>query len=100
GGRTTQTLPPAVLYRLVSFWLVAVAGWLVLLILRVRRSVPLKALPAAPKADATAMPDAHELVLLHGQPGSPADWQAVTARLPEQLHAFAPERPGYGESLR
>ena len=30
---------------------------------------------------------AHELVLLHGQPGSPADWQQVAGRLPAQLHA-------------
>jgi pimeloyl-ACP methyl ester carboxylesterase len=46
------------------------------------------------------MPDAHELVLLHGQPGSPDDWQAVIARLPEQLRASAPDRPGYGASPR
>jgi pimeloyl-ACP methyl ester carboxylesterase len=46
------------------------------------------------------MPDAHELVLLHGQPGSPADWHAVIARLPEQLHAVASDRPGYGTSGR
>jgi uncharacterized protein (TIRG00374 family) len=104
GVRTSQALAAAVLYRLVSFWLVAVAGWLILLVLRVRRSVALKALPAVPQgaapADAPAMPDAHELVLLHGQPGSPADWQAVIDRLPEQLHAVAPDRPGYGASRR
>jgi len=41
---------------------------------------------------------AHELVLLHGQPGSPADWQPVAARLPAQLHAVAAGRPGYGSS--
>ena len=41
---------------------------------------------------------AHELVLLHGQPGSPADWQLVIARLPAQLHAVAADRPGYGSS--
>ncbi len=41
---------------------------------------------------------AHELVLLHGQPGSPADWQQVAGRLPGQLHAVAPDRPGYGSS--
>ena len=41
---------------------------------------------------------AHELVLLHGQPGSPADWQQVAGRLPAQLHAVAPDRPGYGSS--
>jgi len=40
----------------------------------------------------------HELVLLHGQPGSPADWQQVAARLPAGLHAVAPDRPGYGSS--
>jgi 3-oxoadipate enol-lactonase len=40
----------------------------------------------------------HELVLLHGQPGSPADWQQVVGRLPAQLHAVAVDRPGYGSS--
>ena len=48
--------------------------------------------------DRTAGLAAHELVLLHGQPGSPADWQLVTARLPAQLHAIAADRPGYGSS--
>jgi pimeloyl-ACP methyl ester carboxylesterase len=41
---------------------------------------------------------AHELVLLHGQPGSAADWQQVVRRLPTQLHAVAADRPGYGSS--
>ena len=45
-----------------------------------------------------AGPGPHELVLLHGQPGSPADWQQVAARLPVRLHAVAPDRPGYGSS--
>ena len=45
-----------------------------------------------------AGPGPHELVLLHGQPGSPADWQQVAARLPARLHAVAPDRPGYGSS--
>jgi pimeloyl-ACP methyl ester carboxylesterase len=40
----------------------------------------------------------HELVLLHGQPGSAADWQQVTARLPTWLHVVAADRPGYGSS--
>ena len=40
----------------------------------------------------------HELVLLHGQPGSPADWQLVSGRLPAPLHAVAADRPGYGSS--
>jgi pimeloyl-ACP methyl ester carboxylesterase len=37
-------------------------------------------------------------VLLHGQPGSPADWQQVAGRLPPRLHAVAADRPGYGSS--
>ena len=41
---------------------------------------------------------AHELVLLHGQPGSAADWQQVAGRLPAQFHAVAADRPGYGSS--
>jgi pimeloyl-ACP methyl ester carboxylesterase len=40
----------------------------------------------------------HELVLLHGQPGSPADWLSLAGRLPAQLHAVAADRPGYGSS--
>jgi pimeloyl-ACP methyl ester carboxylesterase len=40
----------------------------------------------------------HALALLHGQPGLPADWQQVTARLPAQLHTIAVDRPGYGAS--
>ncbi len=35
---------------------------------------------------------AHELVLLHGQPGSAADWVQVAERLPPQLHAVAADR--------
>jgi pimeloyl-ACP methyl ester carboxylesterase len=41
---------------------------------------------------------AHELVLLHGQPGSAADWLEVAERLPAPLHAVAVDRPGYGSS--
>ena len=105
GLRVSQALAAAVLYRLVSFWLVAVAGWLTLLRAagaQARTARPLPAGPAGrgPPAEAPAMPDAHELVLLHGQPGSPADWQAVIARLPPQLHALAADRPGYGASRR
>jgi pimeloyl-ACP methyl ester carboxylesterase len=40
----------------------------------------------------------HELVLLHGQPGSAADWVQVAERLPPQLHVVAADRPGYGSS--
>jgi pimeloyl-ACP methyl ester carboxylesterase/uncharacterized membrane protein YbhN (UPF0104 family) len=109
GLRVSQALAAAVLYRLVSFWLVAVAGWLTLLVLRVRgraRATPVPAQPqAVAPADVPALLDAHELnarelVLLHGQPGSPADWQAVIARLPPQLRASAADRPGYGGSDR
>lgn len=98
GVHSTQALAAAVLYRLISFWLVSLVGWLVLLLLRTRKSVTLTALPDRPAADAPAIPDARELVLLHGQPGSPEDWAAVIARLPPQLHAVAVDRPGYGAS--
>ena len=37
-------------------------------------------------------------MLLHGQPGSAADWQQVAGRLPAQFHAVAADRPGYGSS--
>lgn len=41
----------------------------------------------------------HDLVLLHGQPGLGAEWQQVEARLPDQIRAVAPDRPGHGSSL-
>jgi pimeloyl-ACP methyl ester carboxylesterase len=37
-------------------------------------------------------------VLLHGQPGSSADWQQVAGRLPPGLRVVALDRPGYGAS--
>jgi pimeloyl-ACP methyl ester carboxylesterase len=40
----------------------------------------------------------HQLVLLHGQPGSGADWQQVAGRLPSGLRVVALDRPGYGAS--
>jgi pimeloyl-ACP methyl ester carboxylesterase len=40
----------------------------------------------------------HHLLLLHGQPGSAADWRRVQARLPRRLRAVAVDRPGYGTS--
>jgi pimeloyl-ACP methyl ester carboxylesterase len=40
----------------------------------------------------------HQLVLLHGQPGSGADWQQVLALLPARTPAIAADRPGYGSS--
>jgi pimeloyl-ACP methyl ester carboxylesterase len=52
----------------------------------------------AEATDAVSRLRAHDLVLLHGQPGSGADWLQVTARLPAQLHAVAIDRPGYGSS--
>jgi pimeloyl-ACP methyl ester carboxylesterase len=39
-------------------------------------------------------------VLLHGQPGSPADWLPVADRLPDRFHAIVTDRPGYGASQR
>jgi pimeloyl-ACP methyl ester carboxylesterase len=115
GVRTPKALAAAVLYRLVSFWLVALAGWLILLFLRSRGTAPpVTTLPLESEAaleDAASLEEpvaqedpapaalaARELVLLHGQPGSPADWTAVTARLPAPLRALAVERPGYGAS--
>jgi len=116
GLGTSQALAAVLLYRLASFWLVALAGWLVLLWLRRRPRARIGAgtarncaIPDHAEQDTTMAADiettkrpaslaAHELVLLHGQPGSPADWQQVTARLPAQLHAVATDRPGYGSS--
>jgi pimeloyl-ACP methyl ester carboxylesterase/uncharacterized membrane protein YbhN (UPF0104 family) len=105
GLRVGPAVAAAVLYRLVSFWLKAVVGWLILLWLQAHRpaaeSVREPALePASEPAPSPATPSAHELVLLHGQPGTAADWQAVLARLPAQLHAVAIDRPGYGASKR
>jgi pimeloyl-ACP methyl ester carboxylesterase len=40
------------------------------------------------------------VVLLHGQPGSGADWRHVAERLPRGLSVLAPDRPGYGASQR
>ncbi len=40
----------------------------------------------------------HEVVLLHGQPGSASDWQLVMDRLPGTLDVVALDRPGYGTS--
>jgi uncharacterized protein (TIRG00374 family) len=104
GLRVGQAVAAAVLYRLISFWLIAAVGWLVLLVMRARRpaaeSAPEPVLEPAPGQPPAAQPSAHELVLLHGQPGTAADWEAVMARLPAQLHAVATDRPGYGASRR
>ena len=40
------------------------------------------------------------VVLLHGQPGSGADWEQVADRLPAGLGVVTPDRPGYGASPR
>ncbi|MBO0815011.1 MAG: alpha/beta hydrolase, partial [Actinobacteria bacterium] len=40
----------------------------------------------------------HDLIFLHGQPGTAADWQLVSARLPAWLRVVTPDRPGYGSS--
>jgi pimeloyl-ACP methyl ester carboxylesterase/uncharacterized membrane protein YbhN (UPF0104 family) len=139
GLRASQALAAVLLYRLASFWLVAFAGWLVLLWLRRARhnagSMRTMSSPSMPvgrsggpptsgrqppteinrpgtppaehllllaaHAETTYLPaklGVHELVLLHGQPGSAADWLQVARRLPAQLHAVAPDRLGYGSS--
>jgi pimeloyl-ACP methyl ester carboxylesterase len=40
------------------------------------------------------------VVLLHGQPGSGADWKQVEGQLPYGLSVLAVDRPGYGASRR
>jgi len=108
GLTASQALAAVLLYRLASFWLVALAGWLVVFWLRrplARRGPGPGRIPQEQDTvltadrqitSAPAGLSAHELVLLHGQPGSPADWQQVAARLPGQFHAVASDRPGYG----
>jgi len=108
GLGTSQALAAVLLYRLASFWLVALAGWLVVFWLRrpragrgpERMTQDQGTATAAdrPATDRPAGLGAHELVLLHGQPGSPTDWQQVAGRLPVQFHAVAADRPGYGSS--
>ena len=106
GLHVGKAVAAAVLYRLISFWLMAAVGWLILLVMRARRpaaeAVPEPELEPDPTPGprSETAPRARELVLLHGQPGSAADWQAVMARLPAQLHAVAVDRPGYGASQR
>ncbi len=116
GLPASQALAAVLLYRLASFFLVAIAGWLVLFFLRHRqqgqhdtapRDGPAERAPSGKDtavthdADRTYGPGTfgtHELVLLHGQPGSAADWHQVAGRLPAQFHAVAADRPGYGSS--
>ena len=97
GMSAGPALAAVLLYRLASFWLVALTGWLVLFWLRRPRARPgaghkpagrvAQDEETAAAGDAetdrhAAEPGPHELVLLHGQPGSPADWQQVATRLP------------------
>jgi uncharacterized protein (TIRG00374 family) len=104
GVHVRQAVAAAVLYRLISFWMNAAVGWLIVLLLQARRptaqSSPEPALEPSAEPASGAPPQAHELVLLHGQPGSAADWDSVLARLPAHLHAVAEDRPGYGASRR
>jgi putative heme transporter len=104
GLHVRQAVAAAVLYRLISFWLIAAVGWLILLVRHARRpaaeSVPEPVLEPTAEPAPVTQPSAHELVLLHGQPGSAEEWQAVLARLPAHLHAVATDRPGYGASRR
>ena len=104
GVHVRQAVAAAVLYRLMSFWLNAAVGWLILLFLQARRptaqSAPEPALEPSAEPGPGTPSQAHELVLLHGQPGSAADWDSVLALLPANLHAVAKDRPGYGASQR
>ncbi|HEX3711911.1 MAG TPA: alpha/beta fold hydrolase [Trebonia sp.] len=104
GMHVRQAVAAAVLYRLISFWFNAAVGWLILLFLHARRPAAQSARePALEPSDEPVpetAPHPHELVLLHGQPGSAADWAAVAGRLPAHLHAVAKDRPGYGASQR
>jgi pimeloyl-ACP methyl ester carboxylesterase len=43
-------------------------------------------------------PDAHPIVLLHGNPDSHAVWSDVVARLAPQFRCIAPDLPGFGAS--
>lgn len=111
GLRPGPALAAVLLYRLVSFWLVASVGWLVFLLLR-RHRVPEDASPARqfprPRSvpavvtaiDPPGRPQARALVFLHGQPGSGADWQQVTRRLPAHWQVVVADRPGYGSNPR
>ncbi|HET9071146.1 MAG TPA: alpha/beta hydrolase [Acidimicrobiales bacterium] len=38
------------------------------------------------------------VVLLHGQPGTSADWSAVVPLLADRFRVLAPDRPGYGRT--
>jgi uncharacterized membrane protein YbhN (UPF0104 family)/pimeloyl-ACP methyl ester carboxylesterase len=104
GVHVRQAVAAAVLYRLISFWFNAALGWSILLFLQAHRppaqSAPVPALEPSAEPVPDAAPRPHELVLLHGQPGSAADWDAVLTRLPAHLHAVAKDRPGYGASHR
>lgn len=42
--------------------------------------------------------DGPAVVLLHGQPGGPHDWEPVAQALAAQFTVVVPERPGYGET--
>jgi pimeloyl-ACP methyl ester carboxylesterase len=42
--------------------------------------------------------DGPAVVLLHGQPGTAADWVGVAERLPPTVRVIVPDRPGYGRT--
>lgn len=117
GLRASQALAAVLLYRLASFWLIAAAGWLILLLLRHRRRARRLESQSGPpigqaldrgatagrserSSDMSRAGRRHHLVLLHGQPGSPADWDSVAELLPAHVRVVAPDRPGYGINPR
>jgi putative heme transporter len=58
GLRAGQALAAVLLYRLVSFWLIASAGWLIFLWLRRHRRPP--AAPGRPRRHPASMPGCHQ----------------------------------------
>lgn len=50
------------------------------------------------KLSAIDLGDGQPAVLLHGQPGSAADWCPVIGRLRDRMRVVAPDRPGYGRT--
>lgn len=49
-----------------------------------------------PPASASMPAPKPAVLLLHGQPGSGADWRAVEQQLAAKFRVIAPDRPGYG----
>ncbi len=77
GVHVRQAVAAAVLYRLVSFWLMAAVGWVILLVLRVR----------TPAAEAAPEP------VLEPAPGDPAPGDPAADRNARRARTGPPARP-------